>query len=270
MLPTSTDSDSLLGTNSMSIYESSKVHPYVYICTHKETGHFYIGYREVNKVPSDIDLPKYRTSSKTVNPNFQNYYWSIIAEFFNGDDAYDFEQKLIYENWGNLKLINNSCYYLKKRFNASCNRFSKEKFIRLSNIKHQNKYLYNNVEYKNAITPVIFTCRIHGNWLATPRDHSAGHGCPKCGNIQKGISKKKIAFDKFIVKSNKVHNNKFKYDEDTFESITKLMTINCPEHGSFRQSPDVHQRSKYACPGCLSNYRKVKWENYREDKLIFL
>ena len=254
----------------MTIYKSTKACPYVYICTHKETGQFYIGYREVNKVTSDTDLPIYKTSSKIVKPNFHEYNWFIIAEFFDGNDAYDFEQKLIHDNWNNPKLINKSCYYLKNRFNSSCNRFTTDEFIRLSTIKHQNRYMYDKEEYKNAITPVIFTCRIHGDWQSTPREHSSGHGCPKCGNIQKGISKKKSSFDKFLIKANKIHKNKFKYDETTFESISKPMTINCPTHGSFSQSPDVHQRSKYACPDCLSKYRTLRWEKYRERKLISL
>lgn len=103
-------------------------------------------------------------------------------------------------------------------------------------------------------------------WQSTPREHSQGHGCPTCGNIQKGISKSKSAFNNFLIKANKVHKNKFKYDESTFESITAPMTITCPDHGLFEQSPDVHRRSKYACPGCLSNYKKLRWEKYREDK----
>lgn len=72
--------------------------PYVYKLTHKETKQFYIGYREANKLPSHIDLPKYQTSSTTVkNIGFNNFDWEIIAEFFNPDDAYDFENEYIKE-----------------------------------------------------------------------------------------------------------------------------------------------------------------------------
>jgi len=78
-----------------------KALPYVYICTHRETGQFYIGYREGNKVPSSQDLPLYKTSSKHVNPIFDQYSWEIVAEFFSGTDAYEFEQSIIYENWEN-------------------------------------------------------------------------------------------------------------------------------------------------------------------------
>lgn len=100
----------------MTIYKSTRVSPYVYMCVHKETSQFYIGYREVNKVPSDIDLPKYKSSSKDVKPNFQEYEWKIIAEFSTGNDAYDFEQQLIYENWDDPLLLNKNCQFKKGRW----------------------------------------------------------------------------------------------------------------------------------------------------------
>ena len=90
----------------MNIYPSTEVYPYVYIGVNKETGQFYIGYREKNTQPSHIDLYEYRTSSNIVSPIFDNLDWTIMAEFFNGNDAFDFEQKLIYENWGNPLLLN--------------------------------------------------------------------------------------------------------------------------------------------------------------------
>jgi len=100
----------LKGAISMNIY-STRICPYVYVCTHKLTGHYYIGYRSANSIPSDLDLPKYKTSSLTVKPDFENYNWQIIAEFFNGDDAYDFEQQLISENWHDPLLLNKQHRY---------------------------------------------------------------------------------------------------------------------------------------------------------------
>jgi len=93
----------------MNIYTSTQVHPYVYVCTHKITKEFYIGYREQNtklNLTSDVDLPQYKTSSKQVKSNFDNYDWQIIAEFLVGNDAYDFEQQMIFENWDNPLLLN--------------------------------------------------------------------------------------------------------------------------------------------------------------------
>ena len=100
----------------MSIYQSIKPAPYVYMCVHKTTGQFYIGYREKNVYlnrTSDADLPLYRTSSKYINPVFEEYNWHIVAEFVDGTSAYDFEQQLIKEYWDNPLLINRQ-YHTKK------------------------------------------------------------------------------------------------------------------------------------------------------------
>lgn len=81
--------------------------PYVYKLTHKITGQFYIGYREANKIKSDLDLPIYQSSSNYVKEiGFCNFNWGIIAEFFNGDDAYEFEQICISDSIKNPLCLN--------------------------------------------------------------------------------------------------------------------------------------------------------------------
>jgi hypothetical protein len=103
----------------MTIYQSTKSAPYVYMCVHKDTNKFYIGYRYNNvktNTTSDQDFPNYKTSSKKIKPIFEMFNWCIIAEFFNEDDAYDFEQQLINEHWDNPLLINSSCHFRHKRF----------------------------------------------------------------------------------------------------------------------------------------------------------
>jgi len=100
-----------------SLCQSDKPMPYVYMCIHKQTGHFYIGSRarKTLKYPSNVDLPLYKTSSKVVKPNFDNYAWVILAEFFDPNDAWDFEQQTIHEHWGNPLLINQTCMWQNKR-----------------------------------------------------------------------------------------------------------------------------------------------------------
>ena len=88
----------------MSIYAqnftSTKVAPYVYRLDNTETGEFYIGYRCANKAPSSDDLGKqYFTSSKIVKPRFHEFIISIIAEFFDKEDALKFEVELIGQHW---------------------------------------------------------------------------------------------------------------------------------------------------------------------------
>ena len=102
----------------MNIYTSEKVVPYVYMGTHRVTGEFYIGSR-ANKnqtLPSHQDIYKYRTSSKKVKPIFDEFDWIIVAEFFDPQSAYDFEQELIYKLWNNPLIINGSCFYNQPRW----------------------------------------------------------------------------------------------------------------------------------------------------------
>ena len=123
----------------MNIYKSTRAMPYVYMCVHKNTGEFYIGYRSKNvklNKTSDTDFPTYKTSSKIVRTNFDNFDWIILAEFFTENAAYDHEQYLINEHWGDPLLINRTCHYNKSRFKycggTPCSEETKRK-ISLSN-----------------------------------------------------------------------------------------------------------------------------------------
>ena len=82
----------------MTIYKSTRVLPYVYMCKEKNSPYFYIGYRYVNYLPSTDDFgTKYFTSNDYVRENFNNFEHIIIAEFFTKEAAYEFESNLIKE-----------------------------------------------------------------------------------------------------------------------------------------------------------------------------
>lgn len=97
------------------IYTSEKALPYVYLCIHRTTKEFYIGFRCANKSPSHIDIQQYQTSSIRVRPRFDEFECIILAEFFKREDAYFFEQKLIYDNWNNSLILNKVCRHNSKR-----------------------------------------------------------------------------------------------------------------------------------------------------------
>jgi hypothetical protein len=67
-------------------------------------------------IPSHLDLPEYKTSSTTIRPDWSNYTWTIIAEFFDPSDAYTFEQQLICDNWENPLLLNEHYNLGKNQF----------------------------------------------------------------------------------------------------------------------------------------------------------
>jgi very-short-patch-repair endonuclease len=76
-----------------------------------------------------------------------------------------------------------------------------EKFIEMSNKKHQNKYDYSLIKsYKNNRTKVQIICKEHGVFLQTPDHHLNGvNGCKKCKIKSLGEEKiKKILIENNI------------------------------------------------------------------------
>lgn len=77
------------------------------MCTCKDTGRFYIGYRKANKVAAHEDLGiHYFTSSIEVSNNFNNFAYEILSEYDSALMAFEVEQVLIYEHRSNPLLIN--------------------------------------------------------------------------------------------------------------------------------------------------------------------
>ena len=134
---------------------------------------------------------------------------------------------------------------------AEAKRMPTAEFIRRANLIHNNQYNYDKVNYVNAHTKVTIICPIHGEWNQKPIGHiNDSNGCPVCGNLRKGIKKKENSYQKFLVFANKKHQGKYTYVTESFTGITEKMTIVCPVHGEFYQSPDVHKRA--GCQRCGS------------------
>jgi hypothetical protein len=98
--------------------KENKNQPYVYKLVNKLTDEYYIGYRKNNKHSAEDDLGVYYfSSSKYINKNnFDQYQIFIIEKFDDYLEAYTFEQELIFSNWKDPLLLNESCFYGKKRF----------------------------------------------------------------------------------------------------------------------------------------------------------
>jgi hypothetical protein len=159
--------------SSNTIYSSSKAMPYVYMCINKATNQFYIGSRTTKKLkhPSHIDFPKYKTSSKVVKPNFEQYDWFIIAEFFNSDDAFTFEQSLIKENWGNPLLLNGAFVSENLKFNPGQSKQSREKAR--ERMLSKNNPAYNQSQETREKTSKTVKLL---NSLMTPEERSKKYG----------------------------------------------------------------------------------------------
>lgn len=138
------------------------IYPYVYKCTHRETGEFYIGYRRANKLPAVEDLPLYQTSSKFVRPRFDEFDWEILAEFFDPTDAYRFEQEHIKENWHDPQCLNKMYmmptpkFRIKSRYQKIQEEFAAEK-KRIKALKKLNKINLDDMIYYIKYKKMSFT-----------------------------------------------------------------------------------------------------------------
>ena len=116
------------------------------------------------------------------------------------------------------------------------------KFIEKSKIIFNNRYNYDNVSYIDMNTEVSINCPIHGEFKQKPKYHVKGHGCKTCKRIFD-------AANTFVVKSNKVHNNKYDYRLSNYLGSKVETTIICPIHGKFEQRPNDHL-SGHGCSKC--------------------
>lgn len=114
-------------------------------------------------------------------------------------------------------------------------------FIEKAKKIHGDKYLYENVVYVNTGCKVLITCIMHGSFNQTPADHLyGGYGCPKC-KVQKMVSvRTSLAASVFQQKAHKKHGNKYDYSDVEYVTAKVPVTIICPNHGRFDQTPNKH------------------------------
>ncbi len=128
-----------------------------------------------------------------------------------------------------------------------------EKFLKEAKELHGEKYDYFKVNYKDSKTKVIIVCPIHGEFEQTPLDHLRTKGCIKCSNLAR------LTTQDFINRANEIHNYTYDYSKTNYVNMNKPVTIICPVHGEFEQSPRNHLKSSCGCPSCsLNGFNKNK------------
>ena len=114
-------------------------------------------------------------------------------------------------------------------------------FIKKALRKHGDRYDYSNVIYVKSDEKVEIICRVKGHkpFPQTPYRHSIGHGCQKCAN-EKIAYNKRLTINEFIEKARKIHDNKYDYSKVNYINAFTYVTITCPIHGDFPQTPNDH------------------------------
>lgn len=134
-----------------------------------------------------------------------------------------------------------------------------EEIVNECNIIHNNKYKYHKDSYVSSNKKMDIECSIHGIFKQTPNSHKRGQGCPKCAN-ENHAKLHTLTFDIQLNAFRKIHGNKYTYCEESYINTMTKMSIICPIHGIFKQTPNSH-KSGSGCPLCKRT--KIKKNQYR-------
>ncbi len=139
-----------------------------------------------------------------------------------------------------------------------------EGYIIKANQMFNNKFDYSKFIYVNAKTKGIITCPTHGEFTQNMDKHTTKNskGCPNCWKDNKPYptwlgGKDIISFDVFKEKANKIFQNQYEYDEESYSGLTKKTNICCKKHGIVKVLPVNFLKSKRGCPKCGEEGRSV-------------
>ena len=133
-------------------------------------------------------------------------------------------------------------------------RITQTEFIRRARAVHGDRYDYSLVEYKGLNKPVAILCKKHGVFMPRANDHLRGMHCKRCSS-EKTMSRKRIGTEEFIRRSQAMHGNRYDYTQTEYVNCDSPVTIVCPVHGAFQQTPYEHMKGR-GCKAC--GHDKVK------------
>lgn len=126
-----------------------------------------------------------------------------------------------------------------------------DRFILEARKVHGKRYDYSKSVYTKSVEPLRIICVEHGEFWQKPNVHLRPNGCPKCADKRGALANSHTKED-FIKIARDVHGNKYDYTLVNYKNQNIPVTIVCPVHGKFRQSPKKHKQGR-ECKGCAKS-----------------
>lgn len=124
-------------------------------------------------------------------------------------------------------------------------------FIAKARAVHGDTYDYSEAVYKGSLEPLAIGCRTHGRFFQKPNNHVHGKsGCPVCAEDRRLTAISTIDTDVFISRSVELNGDRYGYDKTNYSGPLNKLTMTCPSHGDFEQTPNNHLYSGAGCPNC--------------------
>jgi len=155
------------------------------------------------------------------------------------------------------------CKYAKMADNRI---YSTEEFIKRAKLIHGDRFDYSKVTCNGCNDEVTITCPIHGDFEQSARAHLSGKGCRKC-KYAKMADNKRSSTEEFIKKSRLIHENRYDYSLVDYINASINVTIICPVHGKFSQTPNAHL-SGHGCQVCGGSMLSSTEEFIKKARLV--
>lgn len=124
---------------------------------------------------------------------------------------------------------------------------------KIHNNIYNNIYNYSKSNFNSTHKKIIIICPKHGEFLQLVKNHLSGKKCPICSKNNRFIT-----LQEFINRANKIHNNKFNYENSIYISSINKLKIKCKLcKNVFLQSPNNHLHGN-GCPTCKNIKTSVR------------
>ncbi len=133
-------------------------------------------------------------------------------------------------------------------------RHTTTRFIENAKKVYGDRYTYEKSDYVHSKTAVKITCKVHGVFIKNARGFLKGYGCSKCAKEEY----RQRRAENFLKRAREMHKNRYQYKLEEYQSTNRKMTIICPIHGPFLQSPNSH----LAGHGCRDCARELVEKGY--------
>ena len=139
-------------------------------------------------------------------------------------------------------------------------------FIKKAKELHGDKYDYSSTAYVTAREEVEVICLPHGTFKVVASEHvnsSKKLGCPTCSKLsikprasifkptKKEMRSKRpcLEEEEWIRRARLTHGDRYDYSYVSYTKSRKKVTVNCSEHGPFKQEAASHIQGS-GCPVC--------------------
>ena len=141
-----------------------------------------------------------------------------------------------------------------------------EDFINKAKQVQQDNYDYSSTKYTDANTKLTIGCPKHGFFKILPNNFIRRGICPKC-NIEQSALSRRLSIKDFVEKARQVHGDKYDYSKVQYCDRQTKVSIICPVHGEFMQTP-AHHLKGCGCQKCKQSHGENFVEQYLQSKNI--